>query len=729
MLFVVSGTTTAFAQTYGDDVADELENGASDSAALTLEGMILTPKSLPSIPFTAPGYSGSPPHPNDYVSFTTTELDGMDLAPALRGTLRGEMFDQMVEFSAFFMAPIELEATKYNLGEESGNPNNTNTTYDNENNPNTDTSLSSSNSDNIFAMTVHHQTKLFGGEANMVDPFGLKGLLIGGRAIYFGELLGATTMETEQDVPGGSDNDRDEITVRTDNRLFGLQAGLQGMFDLGNAVRLGGSVKAGIYDNEVERRRTFLALNTSQRHLDRTDNDRVLSWGVEVNPRMEVRLAEGAYLTAAGTFLWLGNVSQAVDHYANIIVPDDHDVRANRDVYFYGGSLGLTFQLDNPNAGLGIGPSYIVTEELAEEFGTGASIEEIEDRILDLEETTAKKGNSNVTFEVSGWINRMFMGWNDGRDRDVYIVDNVSSRSRLEFKGYAKIARGWSAGYYLSMGLDDMASNDVDQLDSSGDDLIDIRHSAWWIRNNQLGKVTVGLSSTATDNIIHSDTGGIMPGAANIATMGGSLIVRHADEYETGEGGLITRTTLNDFAAGASVDTLRRNAVRYDAPRFNVLGGRVYLSTAWGEDDFFDAAIRYRTSWNDWRFRAGFGYLHDTDEGIRTGIGTRDRQEFKGSASVIHVPSGLFTTMAYVRREFNGTDPSNQAVFGEETTGVVTPPGTNRPPIDYLYTAWGIRRAFSSLGDTSVYGEYAQVDDAITGLNEAGITGEVTDSS
>ncbi len=67
-----------------------------------------------------------------------------------------------------------------------------------------------------------------------------------------------------------------------------------------------------------------------------------------------------------------------------------------------------------------------------------------------------------------------------------------------------------------------------------------LRHSAWWIRNNQLGTVTLGLTSTATDNIILKDVGGIMPGAANIATIGGSFIVRRADWYEQGDGALVT---------------------------------------------------------------------------------------------------------------------------------------------------------------------------------------------
>ncbi len=72
---------------------------------------------------------------------------------------------------------------------------------------------------------------------------------------------------------------------------------------------------------------------------------------------------------------------------------------------------------------------------------------------------------------------------------------------------------------------------------------------------------------------------------------------------------------MNDFSAGASVDTLRRNIIRYDAPRFSGLWGNVDLSAAWGEDDFFDVAVEHGINYNDWKFRFGAGYLHDTTEG------------------------------------------------------------------------------------------------------------------
>lgn len=732
-LLLISGSLPAFAEGEEQEITDPGEDDANSAggksgngvrtpsqlSSLVVEGLVLRQSDLPNIPFTGRGIQSNAPTP--FVPFTTGDLGGNDFAPAIRGTLRGEMFGQNVEFSAFFMAPVELEATKINLGSEAGNAANTNAVFHLENDPGAD--INSTNSENIYALTAHYQTKLLGGEMNILEPLGIPGLLIGGRAIYFGEGLGATVMEETDDFPGqGSGTARDMVSVRTDNRLLGLQAGLQGMFDLGDGLRVGGNVKAGIYDNSVYRRRTFFSLNQSSRNQDSSDDDHVVSYGVEANPRVEFKLSDSVFLTASGTFLWLGNVSQAADQYANITDLDDHDLRANRDVYFYGGSLGLTFLLDNAPSSSGALPSFIDPVE----YGSGGSLADVDERILELEETTARKGNSKVTIEVTGWINRMILAWNDGRDRDAYLVDNTASRSRFEFSGYTKIARGWSAGYLLGIGIDDVAANDVDQLDFRGEHQIELRHSAWWIRNSLLGTATVGLTSTATDDIILNDVGGIMPGAANISTIGGSLIVRHTDEYENGDSALITRTTLDDFAGGASVDTLRRNVIRYDMPRYTLAGGKLDLSAAWGEDDFYDVAAWYRINWNEWKFRGGVGYLRDTTEG-RPG-GRRDRDEIKGSASLLHVPSGLFGTAAYVHREFHGFESSDQTVYGENTTGIVTAPGSNRPPMDYLYTAAGLRRGYSSIGDTTVYGEFALVDDAITGLNEAGITGEVTDS-
>lgn len=700
-----------------DEAVGPATSGTNGSSGgLTVEGLVYWRKDLQTVPFTKAGGV-----PDPYVQFDSSELDGETYAPGMRVSLKAAVFDQPIELSGFYVLPMGVDATKLNLDQDD-----TDTIYNVGNgNP-----FYSTNSDDIFGLSIHHETKLFGAEANLLRPFGIPGLLVGVRALNFGEELSSTAMQDGNDVPGGSDNDRDHIDIRADNRLLGLQIGLDQMFDVGDFMRVGGSIKGGLYNNFVDINGTFVSENRPDlRNFSRSDHDDTFAQVVEVNPRMEFKLGEGTYLTAAGQFLWLNNVSTALPHYAT--AEQDlgglHNVRADDEVYFYGGSLGLTIALDQSTP---ISNSLAPFDLDYPETSGPTSIYDIEARVAELEETAAHKGNEKVSLEVSGWINRMVMAWDDGAKKDVYVVDNVSSRSRINFEGAAKIARGWSAGYFLSIGLDDQASNDVDQLVSSGEDQIELRHSAWWLRSSLLGRATLGLTSTATDNIILKDVGGIMPGAQNIALIGGSILMRRADYYEQGYGGLVNSgaytTTLNDMVIGGSVDTLRRNIIRYDALRFKGLWGNIDLSAAWGEDDFFDAAFEHGINYNDWKFRFGAGYLHDTDENGRANS-SRDRREYKGSASLLHIPTGLFGTAAFVRRTFHGTDPSSQAVFGENIVELLDPERPNRPPADYLYTAFGLRRAYWSIGNTSIYGEYSQVWDSVKGLREADLQG-VTES-
>ncbi len=688
----------------------ESKSGTHAWGGLTVEGLVYWREDLPNFAFTKLTSGGA-----SYVKFDSSDLEGETYAPGLRISLKAAILDQPFELSAFYLTPMGVEATKQNLTD-------TDATYHEA--PGFD--FSSVNSEDMVYLTVHQETKLFGAEANLVQPLGIPGLVFGARAIDFGEELGSMTARQADDVPGGTDNDRDHVSVRTDNRLLGLQIGFENMFDVGDNLRVGGSIKAGLYNNFVDRNRTFVSENVvNLRSFETTDHDNVFAQSVEINPRIELKLSEGAYLTASGQFLWLNNVSTALPSYASVTNLDDHDVRANDDVYFYGGSLGMTVLLDQSSPTSNSLPPFPPVTSGA----SHADMSQLDERVAELEETTARKGNDKVTFSVSGWINRMLLAWDDGDKKDVYVVDNTASRSRINFEGAAQIARGWSAGYLLSLGLDVASANDVDQFITNDDSGIELRHSAWWIRNDQLGTVTVGHTSTATDNIILKDVGGIMPGAANLGTIGGGLLLRHADSYGLGSGALVSSgaytTTLNEMVIGASVDTLRRNVVRYDAPRISGQWGNVDLSGAWGEDDFFDVALEHSVNYDDWKFRFGAGYLHDTTDAHDTGH--RDRREYKGSASLLHIPTGLFATAAYVRRTFHGSDPSNQSIYGENVVADLDPSRPNRPPTDYFYSAFGLRRAYWPIGDTSIYGEYAQVYDSIKGLREADLKG-VTDS-
>ena len=71
---------------------------------------------------------------------------------------------------------------------------------------------------------------------------------------------------------------------------------------------------------------------------------------------------------------------------------------------------------------------------LAGGFATSASAADLggnccadlEERIAELEATTARKGNRKVSLTVSGWVNQSVLYWDDGRERNIYQLDGVA---------------------------------------------------------------------------------------------------------------------------------------------------------------------------------------------------------------------------------------------------------------------------------------------------------------
>ncbi len=78
---------------------------------------------------------------------------------------------------------------------------------------------------------------------------------------------------------------------------------------------------------------------------------------------------------------------------------------------------------------------------------------DLEERIAELEATTARKGNRKVSLTVSGWVNQAVFFWDDGVESNAYVGTNALEQDRFRFDGEAKITDGWSAGYILEIGL------------------------------------------------------------------------------------------------------------------------------------------------------------------------------------------------------------------------------------------------------------------------------------
>src|SRR6476646_12004704 len=113
---------------------------------------------------------------------------------------------------------------------------------------------------------------------------------------------------------------------------------------------------------------------------------------------------------------------------------------------------------------------------------------DLEERVAELEATTARKGNRRVSLTVSGHVNEAVMWFDDGHERNVYIGTNMIAQTRFRFVGQAKITPDVKAGYLLEIGTEapSLSNNNANQDDFSGG-VLSIRHSAWWIEHRELG--------------------------------------------------------------------------------------------------------------------------------------------------------------------------------------------------------------------------------------------------
>ncbi len=116
-------------------------------------------------------------------------------------------------------------------------------------------------------------------------------------------------------------------------------------------------------------------------------------------------------------------------------------------------------------AGLLLGAA--MTPARAADLGGGCCAD-LEERVAELEATTARKGNRVVSLQIYGTVAKGLLIWDDGEDSDAFVVDNDAITSVVGFKGSAKFKPGWSTGFKVELGITDASSGDVNQVDDEG---------------------------------------------------------------------------------------------------------------------------------------------------------------------------------------------------------------------------------------------------------------------
>lgn len=319
---------------------------------------------------------------------------------------------------------------------------------------------------------------------------------------------------------------------------------------------------------------------------------------------------------------------------------------------------------------------------------------DLEERVAELEATTARKGNRKVTLTISGQVSRAILFV----DSDHGMIDNANSPSRFSMMGEAKFSKDWSAGYLIEIGVGSAEDANVASGGLTGligpavgvaglGELV-VRHNALWI-GTPVGKVWLGHTSTATDGVVEITTAN-----TNVAAL--------------------------PVGSWTGFDGARTQVLKYESQTF----AGFTVSASWNDSllsstNGFDAALRYADEVGGFRLAAGIGYA-DNDAGT-----TR----VSGSASAMHMATGLFLTaqagridggakmigaMGGVERNFFGPGASTLFVEwfqGDDVTATISPLGIlGVGPIPELKVmGFGAIQNVSALG-LDVFATYRQVD-------------------
>jgi hypothetical protein len=139
------------------------------------------------------------------------------------------------------------------------------------------------------------------------------------------------------------------------------------------------------------------------------------------------------------------------------------------------------------------------------------------------------------------------------------------------------------------------------------------------------------------------------------------------------------------------------SSVRYDTPTFAGFSA----SASWGEDDFWDIALRFAGEHHGFKVAAAAAYAEATDNPgdifpLLSANG--DAQHFQVGAYIQHIGTGIFLYGAYSNVEFEDAN----------TDG------------DNWYIKAGLRRTWNHLGATVPYVEYQDGQLDTTGVGDTG---------
>ncbi|MBS0240138.1 MAG: porin [Proteobacteria bacterium] len=324
---------------------------------------------------------------------------------------------------------------------------------------------------------------------------------------------------------------------------------------------------------------------------------------------------------------------------------------------------------------------------------------DLEERVAELEATTARKGNRKVSLAITGWVAEQVIHWDDGKESNTYVAGlGTNYASNVQFTGSAAIAPGWSVGYVLHLEAIDnnLYSLDASHPRSADAGSVNTNESYWFVKSDQFGSVSIGKRSSAGDNAAFlSDLSGTTAAAYWVAYDVWNFQILKADGTSTNitwAGGKNSSGGQCHGMGGGPADCVGSpmQTVRYDSP--TIAGFQVV--TSWSEDDEWGVTGYYtNTWWHDFLVKGVASYQADTD--THFGAPPGGSLEYTQLAGYLeHVPTGI---------------------WGNFQWGHMV--GTGYKTDDVYYAKAGIKLHPISLGTTRPYGEYLRANNGVYDLD------------
>ena len=349
---------------------------------------------------------------------------------------------------------------------------------------------------------------------------------------------------------------------------------------------------------------------------------------------------------------------------------------------------------------------------------------DLEERVAELEATTARKGNRKMSLTVTGQVHRVVLWWDDGHNSNTYYgLDSTNASSRFSFNGSAKVTPKVKMGFEIMIEIEaGGTSSKVNRFDEDGkvgtqiggpgsfnagsvDAYFgDARRAAWWIEHDDIGRLTVGRWDASMVFATIDITGHLFLGASN------SFILLNGGFNIRGDAGQYYATSWGAIGDPANAGANRSELVRFDS---KVVHGFIFSSMVAEAGDYWGSQIRYAGEFSGFRLAGAVGFDRVTDVATPlvvdpTNVAFTGRKPditaWGIALSVMHSPTGLFLQGHYNAVDYGG-DPVGAAsgYWGQSTL--------NKKDTAQWLIQGGIQKNWFGYGNTSVYGEYGVATD------------------